>query len=296
MRKRASVAIIGAAFAGIWAWATFSSADVAITPDDPRIGGLSGLVVQDAGRRFVALTDNGFVVQGRLQRQDGRLVAAVQDKIRKLRDDQGRSLKGDAADSEGLDMLPDGRFVVSFELLHRVSMFDKRRHEQPLPHGPWDRFRHPNRGLEALAVDPRGRVVVLSEKPRKRVRHFEVFRLEPTGWTTVTQITKANGFAIVGADFGPDGALYLLERRVGLVGFRSRIRRVDLPDGSAPRGLLDGQSLWAPNSSLGNLEGLSVWRDAGGDLRATMVADNNFQTWMPGGLIEIPLEMPRQSE
>lgn len=78
----------------------------------------------------------------------------------------------------------------------------------------------------------------------------------------------------VAADFGPDGRLYLLERDFrGIGGFASRLRRFDLTE----RGF-DGETtlFQTPFSLHDNLEGLSIWRDAQGGLRATMISDDNF--------------------
>ena len=102
-------------------------------------------------------------------------------------------------------------------------------------------------------------------------------------WTTSA---ASSPFRPTGADFGPDGALYLLEREVRTLGFRSRIRRIDLSDG----GTVEGTVVWAPPVTWGNLEGLSVWTDGEGQMRMTMVADDNFLSVLPGGLVEIVLD------
>jgi hypothetical protein len=101
-----------------------------------------------------------------------------------------------------------------------------------------------------------------------------VFRYRSGRWDQPFLICGTPGFLPVGADFGPDGRLYVLERQFrGLGGFASRIRRI-VPQGpgiAAEEVLIET----APGAS-GNLEGLSVWRDAGGTLRLTTVADDNF--------------------
>jgi len=38
-----------------------------------------------------------------------------------------------------------------------------------------------------------------------------------------------------------------------------------------------------------NLEGVSIWRDAQGRLRASMVADNNFLPFLSSGIVEYTL-------
>jgi hypothetical protein len=78
----------------------------------------------------------------------------------------------------------------------------------------------------------------------------------------------------VAADFGPDGRFYVLERDFrALGGFSSRLRRFELgTDGLTGEAIL----LETPFALHDNLEGLSVWRDDQGVLRATMISDDNF--------------------
>ncbi|WP_299349376.1 hypothetical protein [uncultured Shimia sp.] len=46
-------------------------------------------------------------------------------------------------------------------------------------------------------------------------------------------VPRLDGFDPVGADFGPDGRLFILERGFNGVGFRSRVRRFDVTEGGA---------------------------------------------------------------
>ena len=77
----------------------------------------------------------------------------------------------------------------------------------------------------------------------------------------------------MGADVGPDGRLYLLERNFrGLLGFRSRVRRFGL----GPDGITSTEELLSTGTlQYDNLEGISVWDDGLG-IRLTMISDDNF--------------------
>ena len=77
---------------------------------------------------------------------------------------------------------------------------------------------------------------------------------------------------MVGADFDDKGQLYLLERAVSPLGFRSRIRRFDL---NAPA-LGETQLMTSSPGRFDNLEALSVWRDPEGNTRLTLISDDNF--------------------
>jgi hypothetical protein len=45
----------------------------------------------------------------------------------------------------------------------------------------------------------------------------------------------------------------------------------------------------SPTGFHDNLEGVAIWRDTAGHLRATMVADNNFLPFLSSGLVEYQL-------
>ena len=85
------------------------------------------------------------------------------------------------------------------------------------------------------------------------------------------------------ADFGPDGRFYVLERDTGAIGFRSRLRRWNVTaNGVTGEEILFQSRLTAHD----NLEGVPVWRDGQGRLRATMVSDNNFLVLQRTELVE----------
>ena len=77
----------------------------------------------------------------------------------------------------------------------------------------------------------------------------------------------------MGADFGPDGWFYLLERDFrGILGFAARVRRMKLTE----NGPTDEEILLTTRPlQYDNLEGISVWQDGRG-IRLTMISDDNF--------------------
>ena len=101
-----------------------------------------------------------------------------------------------------------------------------------------------------------------------------------------TCVPSAPGFESSGADFGPDGRLYLLEREFTGFAFRSRVRRFTLSNDSVTQ---EETLLETPHHTHGNLEGLSVWRDAGGALRLTMISDDNFKSFLRSEFVEYRL-------
>jgi hypothetical protein len=105
-------------------------------------------------------------------------------------------------------------------------------------------------------------------------RPFPVYRLRDGVWDKSLSIPREGAFLVAGADFGPDGRLYVLERDFTWTGgFATRVRRFAL----GAEGFDAGETLL--ETSLGgtdNFEGISVWTDAAGVTRVTLIADDNF--------------------
>lgn len=238
--------------------------------DAPWFGGFSGLEVGADGASFLLLSDRVRLVSGRFRRDARGVVAGVEaEEPMALPDVEGNPLRGRRADSEGLAII-GGRMFVSFEGLARVR--EEGRDGAPprlLPAAPaWERL-PPNAALEALAADGEGRLLAVSERPPRGEDGFPVWRLEGETWRELFRIPDEGGFDPVGADWGPDGRLYVLFRAFTGLGFRSRLVRFDA-DGR-------GEALMETATGVhDNLESVAVWEDAEG-LRATMVADDNFR-------------------
>ena len=257
----------------LWAAPAFAQAEFLTsyhwTNDDPRLGGVSGIVVSDDGVSFDAIIDRGLLLHGTMTRdaQDA-LTGVTITSLTASRDADGAPLVRAMADSEGLARMPDGQFAVSFENIHRV---DTCALIATLPvHPDFSRIADMNEGLEALAGAWNGTLFTLPEEPQTQFSAFPVYRFDGTSWDIAFRVRKRGAFLVSGADIGPDGKLYLLERAFGIIGFRSRVRRFDLDGGG------EEEVLASALRQHDNLEGISVWRDMAGDLRITMVSDDNF--------------------
>jgi len=101
-------------------------------------------------------------------------------------------------------------------------------------------------------------------------------------WDEDLSIPRSKRFLVVGADFGPDGRLYVLERDFDVISaFKTRIRRFTL----SKEGFDAGETLLETRfSALGNAEGISLWTDADGQTVITLISDDNFngfqKTWV----------------
>ncbi len=254
-------------------------------PDDT-FGGWSALELYPDSDRFIALSDRGRIIQGRLLRDEQSAIVGVEaGPIGYLRDRDGKILPRFMNDSEGLALAADGQIFVSFEAKHRVW-----RYAAPdakavaLPVHPDFKAMQNNSSLEALAIGGDGALYTMPERSGAQNLPFPVYRYLDGIWEQPFSIPRRGPFLPVGADIGPDGRFYLLERHLsGIFGFSSRVRRFDLGDDG-----LDGEVtlLETPSGRHDNLEGLSVWRDEAGRIRLTMISDNNFRFFQTTEFVE----------
>jgi len=256
--------------------------------DTPWFGGWSGIEVSPDGQWLWVISDRGRILNADIIRDGDRITTIVPGKIQPLKSSIGKDLTRRIADSEGLAIGPDGAFYISFENIVRVV-----RHATPTANAQVLR-KHPaflrsfagNKALEALAIDLQGRLFTLPERVEPDGT-IQVFVLDNDVWTTPFTLPGDPDFLPVGADFGPDGRFYLLERAFGVWGFRSRVRRWDMSnDGATNQELLFETGFGTHD----NLEGLTVWRDQQGRTRLTMISDDNFLAVQTTEIVEYAVQ------
>lgn len=243
---------------------------------DGWFGGFSGIELSQDGRQMVAISDRGMFVTGTLQRK-GDAVSGVKNvnAFRVLNAKGTFPQKAGLRDSEGLVLQKNGGLVVSFEGEHRLNRFS-----QPgstAQNMPWRKEFNKmklNGGFEALAIDSWGKIFAIPEQPIGNERVAQVLTLKKDQWEKAFVLPREKQFQPVGADFGPDGRLYLLERGFNGLGFRVRVRSFAV-DGDS---LSDEKLLLRKGIGIhDNLEGLAAWRDETGRIRLTMISDDNFR-------------------
>lgn len=299
MRRSLRIALILAAAIGPWIWflpdrpsshQPTQLLSVAPVPrGDGRVGGLSGIEVSENGRTFTAISDRGHIVSGLLERSPSAISKVTLSDVQALKDKDGNTREFPHTDAEGLALDNGGRIYVSFEQFHRILSY-----EIPGSAAQWPSYTRSwralsnNKGLEAVAVSPNGTLFTLPEDIRPRATEALVYRRAPGAkWDQPFTIPVDNDFAPVGADFGPDGRFYLLERGLYPFGFFSRVRAMDITD-AGPQNI--ETVLHTSLGKHGNLEGLSVWQDEAGQIRLTMVSDDNFYWFMRGEIVEYVIE------
>lgn len=271
MRRRALALILAAAVLPQSLLAEALVLDARLFWNIPVAQGLSGIEVDDKGDAFVAVSDRGWLLEGRIAREDDRASDILLQTVTAIQGQDGLPVAarrvGDWSDAEGLAIAPDGTRWIGFERWSRVARYDPGASRAGWIKDHPDFQSQPDNGqIEAVAIDSRGRVHAIPETAVGG--RFPVYRLDPDGWTVATQIEKTGGFSIVGADFDGDDRLWLLERKLVLgLWWQNRIRRL------APDGVI--QTLWTgERGAHGNLEGLAVWQSDDG-MRVVCISDNN---------------------
>lgn len=251
-------------------------------------GGISSIDFLDDGNRFAFTSDKGLVGLASIAREGGSISAVIDEAFDKLKAEPGKKLRSYETDAEGIAVDGNGSMFASFEGTHVIFRYDELGGDAELagssPH--FDRLQS-NSGLEALALDTAGVLYAIPERSGDLNRPFTVFRGNGKDWDTNLNLSRYDGFLPVGADFGPDGKFYVLERRFdGLSGFANRVRRFDIAD----TGLENEEVLLRTNAGRhDNLEGIAVWKNADGDTFVTMVSDDNFQFFQVTELVEYKL-------
>ncbi|MEM6886694.1 MAG: esterase-like activity of phytase family protein [Pseudomonadota bacterium] len=251
-------------------------------------GGLSGIDTTPDGKRYVAVTDRGTIFEGSITR-DGTGIAEVKiDRWQQLPDKKGRFPGFPHTDAEGVALEEDGSVLVSFEVFHRILRYENWDYATwPSYFRSW-RALERNKGMEALAVQTDGTILAIPEGVARGATVALVYRREPNKkWEQPFTLPLDETFEPVGADIGPDGKLYLLERSFLYGAFQSQVRRFSI----SAEGLGDAELVLRTNlGQHGNLEGMAVWQDRDGHVRLTMVSDNNFKPYLRMQLIEYVLD------
>jgi hypothetical protein len=254
------------------------------TSDTKGFGGYSAIVLSRDGSEFTMMSDRANLVEGKILRHLGRIIGVRSAAMVPLGFPDHLFEGEPVRDTEGLARDMAGRLYVSVESENRIMRRDTDGSWSLLPsHAPIDALPD-NRGLEALTLAPDGALYAIPEVSDGLQHPFPVYRYRSfQGWDQPKSLTRSDGYLPVGADVGPDGRLYVLERGFGGFGFYSRVRRFVLSSG----GTTDGETvLTSKTRRHDNLEGLSVWQAEDGTLRLTMVSDDNYNFFQKTEIVE----------
>lgn len=261
---------------------------LALSSNHTAFGGFSGIHIEPDGSHFIATTDRGSWVRGRILYRDGIPSGIADAEIAPILGADGKPLAAHGwYDVESLTER-DGTLYIGIERVEKIVQFDYRRdgllaRGQPVnvPSSDFKTFTY-NKSLECLAAPPQGspfadELVVVTEHSLDRAGNLRAFLL---GKDRVTRfsIKRTDDFDVSDCAILPPGDLLLLERRYSPVfDLAMRIRRITLA-GIKEDALLDGRSMIRADLAyqIDNMEGIAVHRAAGGETIITIVSDDNF--------------------
>ncbi len=251
--------------------------------ENPEYGELSDLIPDTDGKRLYFVADNGFWYTAKPRFDPrGRLVALDDSEVGRLKGPDGRPLEtASERDAEALARLADGSMLVAFERMHRILRYPPG--ERPLagvpvvfPSPPGMDSVPRNKGIEAMAGLPDGRVLALLEAPKEG--GFQGFLWTKGHWKEI-RLAGASDYRPTSISVLPSGDLLISERRYApSTGVSVRIMRVALAD-LKPGARLKGTqiAIFLPPLSYDNIEGLAIQATMDeGWARILLVSDDNL--------------------
>jgi hypothetical protein len=250
-------------------------------------GGLSGLHVAADGASFVAVSDRGRWLRGRIVYQSGRPSGIADAEMAPMlgADGQPLAVRG-WYDTESLTF-DGGTAYVGIERVNRIVRFDYGKdgllaRGEAIPVPPGVQTLPSNKGLEALAAVPAGMplggtLIAISERGLDRAGNIQGFLIG--GATPGTfSLRRTDDFDVTDATVTPAAELLVLERSFGfLSGAGMRIRAVPLGD-IKPGAVIVGRVLIEADLGyeIDNMEGIAVHKNAAGETIITLISDDNF--------------------
>jgi hypothetical protein len=273
---------------------------VLTAPDTANFGGWSGLVLDSDGKGFLAVSDAGTWLRGRITYKDGKLAGISDARLGPIRAQGDKALKKRKdRDAEAIALVSGtvetGDVLISFEQNTRIARYQVSREGLSPPLGflampKATRGMRRNNGLEAMTVmrggPHKGEAVAMSER-LMNLDHNHTGWIWSRGEAKAFHLTNIGDFDITDIASLEDGTLFVLERRFRwLEGVKMRIRRINAGD-LKPGVTIEGDKLIEANMEheIDNMEGLALHRSAAGETILTLISDNNFNSYLQRTLL-----------
>lgn len=276
---------------------------LALTSSYQPFGGISALHMEPDGAHFVAITDKGSWLRGRIVYKDGKPDGIADTEMAPILGADGKALAAHKwYDTESLTE-SGGYFYIGIERVNRIVRFNFRRDgfaargEEIAVPPDFKTFSY-NKSLECLASPPKGsplagRLIVVTEHSLDKNGNHRSFVLGSAGGKQVTRfsVKRIGDFDVSDCTILPPGDLLLLERSYSFAkGVATRIRRIPLST-IKEGALLDGPALIEADLAfqVDNMEGIGVHHDAQGRTILTLVSDDNFSALQRNLLLQFRL-------
>lgn len=246
-----------------------------LSSPDPRLGGISGLHVENG--EAIAVSDVGMILRFPMP----GTVPAPRVRFQPLQQGPGSTRQRLTRDSEGMAVEGD-RLWVSFERYNAVWRYDRatiagQAGAQPAPMRRWPG----NSGAETLVRLADGRWLAIGEgwdngAPFSQAVLFPGDPALPATPAMRVRYRRVPGYRPTDAALLPDGRLLILNRRFAWLRFAATLVVADVSR-LAEGGTIEGQEVATLESPLAidNMEGLSVTQEAGRTI-VWIASDNDF--------------------
>jgi hypothetical protein len=258
---------------------------IAMTANSRNFGGWSDLHVTPDGRTLVSISDEGSWFTATIDYDENNNLAGLTGRqIGSLRGLDGKPLADKQwADSEGMALMPDGSWIVSFERHHRIWRYPTLDGTPTAIDLPEDFGKQPNNGgVETLTALADGRIIAISEEYTLRAGANVGWIGMPApgghyAWSHFDYATIPD-FKPTAITLLPDGSFATLERAFDMVR-GVRVRVMNFASGQLqPGGTVHAMELarLASPYAVDNLEGLAATRGARGETLLWLISDDNF--------------------
>lgn len=273
---------------------------LALTSNFEAFGGISGLHMEPDGARFLAVTDNGSWLRGRIVYEKGRPAGVADAEMAPVLGSDGKPLAASGwFDMESLAEL-DGHFYIGIERVEQIIRLDVARNGfaargEPIAVPPDFKKFPKNKSLECLAAAPKtsalaGNLIVITEKSLDAAGNIHSFLINGDKVERFT-VKRSDDFDVTDCTMLSPSELLILERRYSPArGVAMRIRRVPLT-ALKPGALIDGKIMIEADMGfqVDNMEGIAVHRNADGETIITLVSDDNFSVVQRNLLLQFAL-------
>jgi hypothetical protein len=257
-----------------------------LTSPSRAFGGISGLRMEPDGKRFLAVSDTGHWLRGRIVYSASAPAGIADAEMAPLLGPDGKPLTARGwFDTESITE-DAGTIYVGIERVHRILKYDFAKdglqaRGVPIPVPPVFKGMPSNKGIEALAMVPKGlplagTLIVITEAALDIAGNNKAFLLggpSPGAFS----VRRVDDFDVTDCALLPGGDLLILERRFSWLSSAVRIRRIAAGD-LRPGATVDGSVIFFADlgQQIDNFEGLGLHRAASGETVLTLVSDDNF--------------------
>ncbi|MCK9907712.1 esterase-like activity of phytase family protein [Microbacteriaceae bacterium K1510] len=260
---------------------------LALTSKHPAFGGISGLHMEPDGAHFIAVTDRGSWLRGRIVYDNGKPAGIADAELAPILGADGTPLAAQKwFDVESITER-DGMLYVGIERVEQIVRFNYRRDglkargEVMKVPADFKTFTN-NKSLECLAASPHGaphagELIAVTEESLDAAGNLRAFVLKGAE-TERFSVKRSDEFDVSDCAVLPPGDLLLLERRYSIArGVAMRMRRVPL-SAIKEGAVIDGPPLIQADLAyqIDNMEGVGIHQTPQGETVLTLVSDDNF--------------------